>query len=92
VVLLTRDWPTWSQPERRAVLAHELAHVARADYPAAIAAQLSVALHVYHPLAHWFMGRLRLTQELAADNLAAAHAGGAPRLPGCVGPAGAAAR
>ena len=30
-------------------------------------AQLSLALHFYHPLAHWLAARLRLEQELAAD-------------------------
>jgi beta-lactamase regulating signal transducer with metallopeptidase domain len=76
VVVLPVDWPAWSADERRAVLAHELAHIVRRDYPAWVAAQLSLALHFYHPLAHWLAGRLRLQQELAADATAARHAGG----------------
>jgi hypothetical protein len=35
-----------------------------------------VALHFYHPLAHWLAGRLRLEQELAADAWTARLAGG----------------
>src|SRR5205085_1740079 len=32
VILLADDWPGWPAGERRAVLAHELAHVRRHDY------------------------------------------------------------
>jgi beta-lactamase regulating signal transducer with metallopeptidase domain len=76
VILLPRSWRTWSEDQRRAVLAHELAHVARGDYLACVLAQLSVALHFYHPLVHWLAARLRLEQELAADAAAAELAGG----------------
>jgi BlaR1 peptidase M56 len=75
-VLFPRDWRSWSPLERRAVLAHELAHIARADYAAGIVAQLGLALHFYHPLIRWMVGRLRLQQELAADDLGAPLAGG----------------
>ena len=64
------------QAERRAVLAHELAHVCRGDFLAGLVAQLSLALHFYHPLAHWLAARLRLEQELAADAWGAALSGG----------------
>ena len=43
-----------------------------------MAAQLAVALHFYHPLAHWLAARLRLEQELAADAWAARLSGGKP--------------
>jgi hypothetical protein len=76
LVLFPRDWRSWSRFERRAVLAHELAHIARADYAAGIVAQLGLALHFYHPLVHWIASRLRLQQELAADALGASLAGG----------------
>ena len=66
----------WSQAERRAVLARELAHVCRGDFRASLAAQLSLALHFYHPLAHWLVARLRLEQELAADAWGATLSGG----------------
>jgi beta-lactamase regulating signal transducer with metallopeptidase domain len=75
-VLLPRDWRGWSSLERRAVLAHELAHIARSDYAAGIVAQLGLALHFYHPLVHWMVARLRLQQELAADAIGATLAGG----------------
>ncbi len=76
LVLLPQDWRTWTEPERRAVLAHELAHVCRSDYLSGLLARLGVALHFYHPLVWWLAGRLRLQQELAADALGARFGGG----------------
>lgn len=76
VILLPVGWREWDESERRAVLAHELAHVCRHDYFSGLLAQSSVALHFYHPLAHWLLGRLRLQQELAADSWAARLLGG----------------
>ena len=76
MVLLPRTWREWSTEQRRAVLAHELAHVAGGDYLTCVLAQLGLALHFYHPLVHWLVARLRLEQELAADATAAALAGG----------------
>ncbi len=78
MLLLPADWRTWDPDERRAVLAHELAHVRRGDFAAGVAAQLAVALHFYHPLAHWLAARLRLEQELAADAWGARLSGGKP--------------
>jgi beta-lactamase regulating signal transducer with metallopeptidase domain len=76
VILLPRGWREWTEDQRRAVLAHELAHVARGDYLACVLAQLSLAIHFYHPLVHWLAARLRLEQELAADATAAMLSGG----------------
>jgi hypothetical protein len=76
LILLPEDWPTWDAGERRAVLAHELAHVRRGDFLMGLLAQLSVALQFYHPLAHWLSARLRLEQELAADAWSARLSGG----------------
>ena len=81
VVLLPDDWRSWDESERRAVLAHELAHIVRGDYAAGLLARLAVALNVYHPLVHWMAGQLRLQQELAADAMGARLRGGPRRLP-----------
>jgi prepilin-type processing-associated H-X9-DG protein len=78
LLFLPGDWRDWSLVERRAVLAHELAHVLRGDFLAGLAGQLSLALHFYHPLAHWLAARLRLEQELAADAWGARLSGGKP--------------
>jgi len=75
-VLLPDDWRSWNGPERRAVLAHELAHVVGGDYATGLLARVAVALNCYHPLVCWTAGRLRLQQELAADALGARHSGG----------------
>jgi len=76
VLLLPDDWQSWNELDRRAVLAHELAHIQRWDYAAGLVARLALALEFYHPLVHWMAGRLQLQQELAADAVAARFAGG----------------
>ncbi len=76
LVLLPVFWREWTPSEQRVVLAHEIAHVGRGDYIAALLAQFSVAMHFYHPIVHWLARRLRLEQELAADALGAEAVGG----------------
>jgi len=76
LVVLPDGWRGWTGTERRVVLAHEIAHVGRGDYAAWLLAQLSLALHFYHPLVHWLARRLRLEQELAADAWGAEASGG----------------
>jgi beta-lactamase regulating signal transducer with metallopeptidase domain len=76
IILLPATWTDWNEQERRVVLAHELAHISRGDYASGVLAQLSVAVHFYHPLAHWLAARLRLQQELAADAWGARLSGG----------------
>ena len=77
-LLLPDDWRSWSDSERRAVLAHELAHIVRGDYAVGLLARLAVALNYYHPVVRWIARRLQLQQEQAADALAARFAGGRP--------------
>lgn len=69
VILLPRDLDTWSAERRRVVLLHELAHVARRDCLANAVAQVACALHWFNPLAWIAARRLRMEQELAADDL-----------------------
>jgi hypothetical protein len=76
VILLPDDWPSWDVPTRRAVLAHELAHVARLDYATDVIARLAVAVHFYHPLVHWLARRLWLQQEQVADAVGVRLGGG----------------
>jgi Protein of unknown function (DUF1559)/BlaR1 peptidase M56 len=76
VLLLPSDWRSWTETERRVVLAHELAHVARRDYLAAVIARVATSIHFYQPLVLWLSRQLRIQQELAADSHAAAIAGG----------------
>ena len=41
-IILPGDWRSWSSQDCRAVLAHEVSHVARGDFAACLAAQVSV--------------------------------------------------
>ncbi|HKI20945.1 MAG TPA: M56 family metallopeptidase, partial [Isosphaeraceae bacterium] len=79
VVMLPDDWRSWSDAERRAVLAHELAHIVRGDYATGLLARLAVVLNYHHPLVRWMATRLQLQQEQAADALGARFAGGTTR-------------
>ena len=75
-VLLPAGWRGWSDADRGAVLAHELAHVAAGDFGRNLLAQSLLLAQFYHPLAHWLAGRVRADQELAADAAAAGLCGG----------------
>ena len=75
-VLLPPDWATWSEVERRAVLAHEMANIARRDYLGCLVARLAQVLHFYHPLVHVLARRLHFEQELTADAWAMQASGG----------------
>jgi beta-lactamase regulating signal transducer with metallopeptidase domain len=76
LILMPGDWQTWDGAERRAVLAHELAHVCRGDFITGLLAQVCLVTQFYHPLAHWLSARLRLEQVLAADAWSARISGG----------------
>lgn len=71
LVLLPPSWREWKPSEHRAVLAHEIAHIAHNDFLRWVCAQVGLLFNFYHPLLHWLARRLRLEQELAADAAAA---------------------
>jgi prepilin-type processing-associated H-X9-DG protein len=75
LVLIPEPWRTWTLEERRAVLAHEVAHIAHHDYASWVLAQISLIVNFYNPLVHWLVSRLRIEQELAADGCGARLAG-----------------
>ena len=75
-ILLSTAWRTWTAVECRAILAHEVGHVLRRDFPSRFLARLAGVIHGYHPLVQWLMQRLELRQEMAADELAANCVGG----------------
>jgi beta-lactamase regulating signal transducer with metallopeptidase domain/tetratricopeptide (TPR) repeat protein len=58
----------WDPPRRRVVVLHELAHVARRDWPALLLAEVAAAVYWFHPLAWILERRLRRDAERAADD------------------------
>jgi beta-lactamase regulating signal transducer with metallopeptidase domain len=76
-IVMPRAARDWTEAERRAVLAHELAHVVRRDCLTQLLAHLARALHWPNPLAWWADRRLRAEREMAADD-AALRAGSRP--------------
>jgi len=76
-VLLHTDWREWSSEERSAVIAHELAHAVRHDFAWVILCSWTRILLFLHPLVHVLNHRMRMEQELAADQLAAGKVGSA---------------
>jgi len=70
VVLPTATWERLNDRERRLVLAHELAHLARHDLFWKLLATSVRAVFWFHPLAWLSERKLAVTQEHAADALA----------------------
>jgi beta-lactamase regulating signal transducer with metallopeptidase domain len=67
-ILLPAGAMEWSPDRRRTVLSHELAHIARHDWPAQIFAELTRALYWFHPLVWFACARLRSESERACDD------------------------
>ena len=59
---------TWTDDRRRAVVLHEMAHVARLDCFTQTLASVACALYWFHPASWWVARRLRVERELACDD------------------------
>ena len=68
-ILIPAIGDTWDADRRRAVLLHELAHVARNDCFTQMLATVACAIYWVHPGAWWMARRLRVERELACDDL-----------------------
>jgi beta-lactamase regulating signal transducer with metallopeptidase domain len=77
-VVLPASADGWADDRRRAVLLHELAHVARRDCFVQRLTSLACALYWPHPGVWWAARRLRTERELACDDRVLA-AGAGPR-------------
>ncbi len=67
-ILLPAGVAEWSAERRRAVLSHELAHIARHDWLAQICAELTRGLYWFHPLVWFAAASLRNESERACDD------------------------
>ncbi len=72
-LLLPRGFEQWPEAKLRAVLLHELAHLARRDPLALWVGQMARALHWFNPLAWLTLRRLRADQERACDDTVLRH-------------------
>jgi beta-lactamase regulating signal transducer with metallopeptidase domain/DUF4097 and DUF4098 domain-containing protein YvlB len=82
VVVLPTEATGWPAERRRAVLLHELAHVARHDFLLQIVASAACALYWFHPAAWMAARRLRRESERACDDHALACGTPAPDYAG----------
>jgi bla regulator protein BlaR1 len=81
VVLVPASLLSGMPPELlEALLAHELAHVARHDYLVNLLQNVIEALLFYHPAVWWLSRRIRVERELVADAVAAERLGAPRRL------------
>jgi beta-lactamase regulating signal transducer with metallopeptidase domain len=67
-ILLPSVADTWSDDRRRAVLLHEMAHVARRDCLTQFLAAIATAVYWPHPGVWWLARRVRIERELACDD------------------------
>ena len=69
-VILPIGWRGWKLNTRRAVLAHEFAHIRRRDPLVAAFARFARCVLWFHPLAWWISRKLSNLAELACDTAA----------------------
>ena len=67
-ILLPPDATAWSRERIRIVLLHEIAHVARSDWPVQLLAEIVRAVYWFNPLMWIACRRLREESERAADD------------------------
>lgn len=77
-ILIPAIADTWTGDRRRAVILHELAHIARRDCLTQTLAFVACALYWFHPAMWCVRRRLRIERELACDDRVIA-AGTRPR-------------
>jgi hypothetical protein len=78
-VLVPSDWEHLAPDAQRAVLWHELAHVARRDDWTKLAEELVRAIFFFHPLVYWLLNRIDVYREQVCD-AAAVRRGVAGRM------------
>ncbi|NKB86668.1 MAG: hypothetical protein GKS06_00405 [Acidobacteria bacterium] len=84
-ILMPRATSVLSAGVVDAVLAHEVAHVRRRDYPMNILQTAALRLLFFHPGAHWIARRVAAEREACCDDLAARFCGVAGYARGLAG-------
>jgi len=79
IVLIPEAWHSWSPWDLRAVLAHELTHVRRADWAITVLGGLNRCLFWFNPLSWWLERKLGSLAEQASDEASITLVGDAPR-------------
>jgi TonB family protein len=69
-IILPADFDQWPPQRRRAVLAHEFAHVRRRDSLILLASRILTAAYWFHPLCWLAARRARMESERACDDAA----------------------
>lgn len=72
LILVPVGWDAWPEPDRRACLLHELAHLARRDDWAKLAQELVRIPFCFHPAVRWLLARLDREREILCDEAAVA--------------------
>lgn len=67
-ILLPAGAMDWPEERRRMVVSHELAHIARRDWPLQICAELARGFYWFHPFAWVAAAGLRRESERASDD------------------------
>lgn len=67
-VVLPAEARSWSDQRLKAVLLHELAHIARRDVLSQLAACICCAMYWFNPMAWFVAARLQLEREQACDD------------------------
>ncbi len=67
VVLVPTDWADWPEPDRRACLLHELAHLSAYDDWFKLAQEVLRIPFFFHPAVRWLLARLDRERELLCD-------------------------
>jgi bla regulator protein blaR1 len=82
VIVVPADADTWNEEQRRAVLLHELAHVARHDCLTQMLSAIASAVYWVHPGMWYVARRLRVEREVACDDRVLAAGADAPTYAG----------
>lgn len=66
-VILPAGWPDWDMATKRAVVAHEFAHIRRGDTRTSFLSRLAKCVYWFHPLAWWVSRQIADMAELSCD-------------------------